>query len=165
MDWRNSSSCWYFRPSPNNLTFTLIISHLFANMFLTVIFAKLIAKVQYEAFVFAKMCRHFRKNVSFLNFYADSCQLTSQLFSHIFASSQRTPSPQKIVFKNLFHISLFWIQALQEECVKLGEGAGARILKRLWSPGIDSKEWILPAYVARRAGTINLNIPSRFLAP
>jgi hypothetical protein len=32
----------------------------------------------------------------------------------------------------------------------------ARIFKRLWSPGIDSKEWIPPAYVARRAGTITL---------
>ncbi len=32
----------------------------------------------------------------------------------------------------------------------------ARIFKRLWSPGIDSKEWILPAYVAWRAGTITL---------
>ncbi len=33
---------------------------------------------------------------------------------------------------------------------------GARIFKRLWSPGIDSKEWIPPAYVAWRAGTITL---------
>ncbi len=32
----------------------------------------------------------------------------------------------------------------------------ARIFKRLWSPGIDSKEWIPPAYVAWRAGTIAL---------
>ncbi len=32
----------------------------------------------------------------------------------------------------------------------------ARIFKRLRSPGIDSKEWIPPAYVAWRAGTINL---------
>ncbi len=32
----------------------------------------------------------------------------------------------------------------------------ARIFKRLWSPGIDSKEWILPAYVAWRADTITL---------
>ncbi len=31
-----------------------------------------------------------------------------------------------------------------------------RIFKRLWSPGIDSKEWIPPAYVAWRAGTITL---------
>ncbi len=36
----------------------------------------------------------------------------------------------------------------------------ARIFKRLWSPGIDSKEWTPPAYVAWRAGTITL-----FLAP
>ncbi len=28
--------------------------------------------------------------------------------------------------------------------------------KRLWSSGIDSKEWIPPAYVARQAGTITL---------
>ncbi len=33
---------------------------------------------------------------------------------------------------------------------------GARIFKRLWSPGIDSKELIPPAYVAWRAGTIAL---------
>jgi hypothetical protein len=31
----------------------------------------------------------------------------------------------------------------------------ARIFKREWGPGIDSKEWP-PAYVARRAGTITL---------
>jgi hypothetical protein len=40
----------------------------------------------------------------------------------------------------------------------------ARIFKRLWSPGIDSKEWIPPAYVAWRAG-YNKPIPPRFLAP
>ncbi len=34
--------------------------------------------------------------------------------------------------------------------------ARARIFKRLWSPGIDSKEWIPPAYVVWRAGTITL---------
>jgi hypothetical protein len=32
----------------------------------------------------------------------------------------------------------------------------ARIFKRLWSPGINSKELIPPAYVAWRAGTITL---------
>ncbi len=32
----------------------------------------------------------------------------------------------------------------------------ARIFKRLWSPGIDSKEWVPSAYVAFRAGTITL---------
>jgi hypothetical protein len=32
----------------------------------------------------------------------------------------------------------------------------ARIFKRLLSPRIDSKEWIPPAYVAWRAGTITL---------
>ncbi len=32
----------------------------------------------------------------------------------------------------------------------------ARIFKRLWSPEIDSKEWIPQAYVAWPAGTITL---------
>ncbi len=32
----------------------------------------------------------------------------------------------------------------------------ARTFKCLWGPGIDSKEWIPPAYVAWRAGTITL---------
>ncbi len=31
-----------------------------------------------------------------------------------------------------------------------------RIFKRVWCPGIDSKEWIPPACVAWRAGTITL---------
>jgi hypothetical protein len=34
--------------------------------------------------------------------------------------------------------------------------AWARIFKRVWSPGIDTKEWIPPAYVVWRAGTITL---------
>jgi hypothetical protein len=34
--------------------------------------------------------------------------------------------------------------------------AWARIFKRLWSPGIDSKASIPPVYVAWRAGTITL---------
>jgi hypothetical protein len=38
----------------------------------------------------------------------------------------------------------------------LGIARRARIFKRLWSPGIDSKEWIPSAYVAWRAGTITL---------
>jgi hypothetical protein len=38
----------------------------------------------------------------------------------------------------------------------------ARICKRLWSPGIDSKELISPAYVACRAGTTNrVVVPAR----
>jgi hypothetical protein len=37
--------------------------------------------------------------------------------------------------------------------IRLNRG---RIFKRLWSPGIDSKESIPPAYVAWRAGTISL---------
>ena len=42
----------------------------------------------------------------------------------------------------------------------------AIIFKRLWSPGIDSKESIPPAYVAWRAGTTTLFlVPIRFLAP
>ncbi len=37
--------------------------------------------------------------------------------------------------------------------------SGARIFKRLRSPGIDSKEWISQAYVAWRPGTITLFLP------
>jgi hypothetical protein len=41
--------------------------------------------------------------------------------------------------------------------------ARARIFKRLWSPGMEG---IPPAYVARRAGTISYKpIPTRSLAP
>jgi hypothetical protein len=40
----------------------------------------------------------------------------------------------------------------------------ARIFKRLWSPGIDTKASIPPAYVAWRAGTIT-PIPTRCLGP
>ncbi len=32
----------------------------------------------------------------------------------------------------------------------------AGIFERVWGPGIDSKEWIPPAYAAWRAGTITL---------
>jgi hypothetical protein len=42
--------------------------------------------------------------------------------------------------------------------------AWARIFKRLWSPEIDSKEWIPPAYVAV-AGRYDNPIPPRYLAP
>ncbi len=41
----------------------------------------------------------------------------------------------------------------------------ARIFKRLWSSGIDSKEWIPPSYVVWRAGTIILFLLVSFLAP
>ncbi len=37
-------------------------------------------------------------------------------------------------------------------------GRSGRIFNRLWSPGIDSKEWIPPAYVAWRAGAKTLFI-------
>jgi hypothetical protein len=38
----------------------------------------------------------------------------------------------------------------------------ARICKRLWRPGRDSEDLILPAYVAWRAGTINrVVVPAR----
>ncbi len=40
---------------------------------------------------------------------------------------------------------------------------GARIFKRLWSPGIESKEWIPPA--CSLAGRYNNPIPTQFLAP
>ncbi len=41
----------------------------------------------------------------------------------------------------------------------------ARIFKCLWGPGIDSKEWIPPSYVACMAGRYDKPIPPRFLAP
>ncbi len=41
----------------------------------------------------------------------------------------------------------------------------AGIFKRLWSPGIDSKEWIPPAYVCTLACRYDNSIPARFLAP
>ncbi len=34
--------------------------------------------------------------------------------------------------------------------------AWARIFKRLWSPGIDFKEWIPPAFVVWQSGTKTL---------
>ncbi len=37
-----------------------------------------------------------------------------------------------------------------------GKAFWARILKRLWSLVIDSKDWVPPTYVACRAGTITL---------
>jgi hypothetical protein len=51
-------------------------------------------------------------------------------------------------------------------CLNSGEhvyGNRARIFKRLWSPGIDSKEWIPPAYLL--AGRYDNPIRPRFLAP
>jgi hypothetical protein len=47
-----------------------------------------------------------------------------------------------------------WIEVKQTEAV---------CLKLLWSPGIDSKELIPPAYAL--AGLYNNPIPARFLAP
>ncbi len=43
-----------------------------------------------------------------------------------------------------------------ETAYTVGAVDPARIFKRLWGPWIDSKEWIPPAYVAWRAGTITL---------
>jgi hypothetical protein len=40
----------------------------------------------------------------------------------------------------------------EDDLRRVGERAGARICKRLNSPGIDSKESIPPAYVAWLAG-------------
>jgi hypothetical protein len=47
----------------------------------------------------------------------------------------------------------------------LWSGYRARIFKCLWGPGIDSKEWIPPAYVAWRAGTITLFLLGSYKAP
>ena len=43
-----------------------------------------------------------------------------------------------------------------QDVLKGGGIPRARIFKLLWSQGIDSKELIPPAYVALRAGTMNL---------
>ncbi len=57
-------------------------------------------------------------------------------------------------FSNLSKISAgFWVLQSKLQCFHLNR---ARIFKRLWSPGIDSKESIPPAYEVRRAGTITL---------
>ncbi len=75
---------------------------------------------------------------------------------------QRFPSPIICLFR--IHLSRL-VESLWSGAPALGsqQGGGcpspsrwARIFKRLWSPGIDSKEWISPAYVAWRAGTIAL---------
>ncbi len=51
-------------------------------------------------------------------------------------------------------INMFpWVQRIAQLVVP---GFKARIFKRLWSPEIDSKERIPPAYVAWWAGTIAL---------
>jgi hypothetical protein len=61
-----------------------------------------------------------------------------------FHHKRYTESPRKL-----------WFCALNDlGCRRLHELA--RIFKGLWSPGIDSKESIPPAYVAWRAGTITL---------
>ncbi len=44
----------------------------------------------------------------------------------------------------------------RDRMLTIAKAYGARIFKRLWSPGIDSKERITLAYVAWRAGTITL---------
>ncbi len=56
------------------------------------------------------------------------------------------------------------LQRLKQELQKSRAGTWAGIFKPLWSPGIDAKPSIPPAYVAWRAGTIN-PIPTRCLAP
>ncbi len=47
-------------------------------------------------------------------------------------------------------------QTKAADLCRSGSESSARIFKRLWSPGIDSKASIPPAYVAWRAGTITL---------
>jgi hypothetical protein len=53
--------------------------------------------------------------------------------------------------RSLFHSALL----VKKQCWNFWTIYGS-IFKRLWSPGIDSKEWIPPAYVAWRASTITL---------
>ncbi len=48
------------------------------------------------------------------------------------------------------------IYATRQDHTHTANPSRTRIFKRLWSPWIDSKGWIPPAYVAWRAGTITL---------
>ncbi len=59
-----------------------------------------------------------------------------------------------------FGVFLFWVSRngfwTADSEYLFYRNVWARIFKCLWGPGIDSKEWIPPAYVAWRAGTITL---------
>jgi hypothetical protein len=46
-----------------------------------------------------------------------------------------------------------------------GQMIWARIFKRFWSPGIDSEDWIPPAYICSLADRYDNPIPPRCLAP
>ncbi len=60
--------------------------------------------------------------------------------------------------QNPFYAGIYFSQWIDSVLIN----AWARICKRLWSPGIDSKESIPPAYVAWRAGTTNrVFLPAR----
>jgi hypothetical protein len=48
------------------------------------------------------------------------------------------------------------LELIPELLKRLQMAAQSPYFKRLWSPGIDSKELIPPVYVARRAGTTTL---------
>jgi hypothetical protein len=73
----------------------------------------------------------------FIVFFQSCTEINSSITGRVQASE-----PQSSVVKASLALlySFFW----------------ARICKRLWSPGIESKEWIPPAYVAGLAGTKTL---------
>ncbi len=59
------------------------------------------------------------------------------------------------------NLKMILVHRQQRNCLSQADIDGAKtfwagIFERVWGPGIDSKEWIPPAYVAWRAGTITL---------
>ncbi len=74
--------------------------------------------------------------------------------------TDETPAA-KSSYRSIFYITTFGIAFYQSNLSTCTYNSPlsigwARIFKCLWGPGIDSKEWIPPAYVAWRAGTITL---------
>ncbi len=88
-------------------------------------------------------------------FFHEICHGTKEVKKTMLSllSLQLFPTPDTSAYKEQHLYKSQRKESLREE----REVAGwARIFKRLWNPGIDSKEWIPPAYVAWRAGTITL---------
>ncbi len=76
-------------------------------------------------------------------------------FSHLTNGSDLIYTNNKMKNTTLFQVQR---RADNETLISTcgGGESRARIFKRLCIPGIDSKEWNPPAYVAWRAGTITL---------
>ncbi len=73
----------------------------------------------------------------------------------------------KLCDSTALQFNVIWLYSMLLYCkvyVCSGLRPRARIFKRLWSPGIDFKEWIPPVY-SSLAGRYDNPIPTRFLAP